>query len=271
MNIFEDIEAKDESGYFTFSGEEFPYWGSPTGRSSTINYNNGKFNRYAKLGSMADDLILEFIDIIKQDPFSIDSRCSYACLLMMLYGIRIGNEDSAEGYESGLERNKGEIVQTFGTTTLQNQHIEFTVEDDKTVMWLDFLGKEQVEHSFFVSKPFLVEVGRHYYSSGGPDDKWLGIDYGTLFRFVKLYVGSRFVPKDMRTFCANITAWRAMQEYLDLPQQDKISDAKKELKAVIEVVAARCGNTLSVARNSYLDKRNLDWFVNKRYIGDENK
>lgn len=262
--IFEGIEdAIENSGFFSFSGEEFPYWGSPQGRTSTVNYNNGKFNRYAKLGEMADELINDFVVQIKTDPDSVEARCSYAALIMMLYGIRIGNEDSAEGYESGLEKNKGEMVQTFGTTTLQNRHIEFSDSE----MRLDFLGKEQVSHSFVISKPFLVAVGKHYHDSGAPNDPWLGIDYGTLFKFVKLNVGSRFVPKDFRTFCGNITGWRAMQAYLKRPTCDKVSDAKKELKEIVLTVAARLGNTPNIAKRNYLDGRMLDWFVSQRFIG----
>jgi DNA topoisomerase-1 len=183
----------------------------------------------------------------------------------MKYGMRIGNEGSAEGYVSGLEKNKGEVVQTYGTTTLLNKHVSFV--DNK--IKLHFLGKEQVEHDIVVTEPFFYRYGKHYYGLGGPDDKWLGIEYDLLFDFVKTNIGDGFIPKDLRTFCGNVTGWNAILSYLDKPKQEKKSDAKKEIKEVVEKVANRLGNTPGIAKRAYIDGRMLDWFLSQRFEESE--
>ena len=209
---------------------------------------------------MADAIIARFHEYVKRDPKSILSRCAYAAVMMMEYGVRVGNEDSAEGYLSGKEDNKGEMVQTYGTTTLLNRHVKIHNNE----LSLDFLGKEQVEHSILIDDPFLVKYGRAYISQN-PEDKWLGINYEVMFDFVKSEIGDAFVPKDLRTFCANTTAWNAMQPYLERPKQEMKSDAKKEIADIIEIVAARLGNTPGVSRARYVDHRMLDWFLAQRF------
>jgi DNA topoisomerase IB len=263
--IEDEIEYVEPTGYFTFAGIEYPYWGSPNGRSRTINYDNGKFNRYAKLGEISNDLVNSLESIVKSNTRSVDGRCAYASLIMMIYGIRIGNEGSAEGYISGLERNKGEFVRTFGTTTLLNEHISFS--DSK--MHLAFLGKEQVSHSIEISEPFFVKFGQIYHRSDAPQEKWLGIDYGTLFNFVKDNAGMAFVPKDLRTFCANTYCWKAILQKLNEEQVTTKSDANAEISDLVERVASRLGNTPNVCKNSYLDRRSLDWFKAQRLVEED--
>lgn len=261
--ILEELEFEEPLTEFTYNKKTYPSWGNIIGRNKTAEYDKGKFNRYAKFGTIADELTSRLKNIIVNNPKSVDAHCAYACLLMMEYGVRVGNEDSAEGYTSGLEKNKGEIVQTFGTTTLKNDHISF--EEDK--MMLNFLGKEQVQHKIIIDNPFLVKYGR-FYSNDITNEKWLKIDYDIIFKFIKQEVGKAFVPKDLRTFCANVTGWNAMQPYLDKPMQDMKSDAKTEIKDVVEVVAARLGNTPGIARRAYLDSRMLDWFLAQRFEED---
>lgn len=264
--LYEDVlKAEKPAGHFIYAGTQFPYWGNVTGRNYTIDYNVGKFNRYSKFGSMSDDVAESLKDIIRSRTNIIDGRCAYACYLMMQYGVRIGNEGSAEGYVSGLEKNIGEIVHTYGVTTLLNDHVLF----DNDIMFLNFLGKEQVEQSITIGNSILVSYGRIYYDDSEPHKKWLSIDYDTLFGFIKKNIGGQFVPKDLRTFCANVSAWIYMQKYLNNKKTETKTDAKKELTAVVEMVANRLGNTPSVSRSNYLDKRMLDWFVSQRYVGDE--
>ena len=250
---------------FVYQGKTYPSWGSVSGHYRTKEYDLGKFNRYAKLGFMADDLIKTFKENLSSDHSSDLGRCSYAALLMMKYGVRIGNEDSAEGYVSGMEKTKGELVHTYGTTTLLNKHINFK----KSKMYLDFLGKEQVEHHLIIDDSLLIRYGELYYDSSKLEEKWLKLDYDMMFDFVKNEIGEGFIPKDLRTFCANITAWNAMVEYFDLPKHTKRSDAKKEIHDTVIIVSSRLQNTPSVARSQYLDSRMLEWFLEQRMEEEE--
>jgi DNA topoisomerase IB len=86
-----------------------------------------------------------------------------------------------------------------------------------------------------------------------------------LFHFVRTELGEGFAPKDLRTFCANVTAWKHIQSYLDKPKKTKKSEAKKEIKAVVEATAKRLGNTPGIAKRNYIDGRMLDWFLAQRF------
>lgn len=255
-------EVKEPNEEFSFLEHTYSAWGSSTGRSKTDDYDKGKFNRYAKLGKVSDKVINDLIVKINKDPGSIDGRCAFASLLMMLYGVRIGNEGSAEGYVSGLEKNEGDIVQTYGTTTLLKNHVKFV----KGKMLLDFLGKEQVQHDIEISEPFLIKIGKLYWDHSKDSEKWIGIDYEILFKFVKKKIGKSFVPKDLRTFCANITGWNTIKQYLSSPKLDAKKAINKEVAEIVEIVAERLGNTPSVARSRYLDSRMLDWYKDQRFL-----
>jgi len=259
-----DLEHNEPQGYFEFEGVEYPYWGNPNGKMKTIDYDVGKFNRYAKMGIMADDLVENFTMLIKEDYTSVNARCAFACLVMMEYGIRIGNEDSATGYESGKEENEGEFVQTYGTTTLLNKHVFV----DKSTIKLNFLGKTQVEQDIFIEDDFVVKYAKLYDDANKPEEKWLGIDYSLLFDFVKDQVGSAFVPKDFRTFCANVSCWKEIKKYLSKAKRSTKTEVNEEIKSIIERVANQLGNTPGIAKRNYVDGSMLDWFKNERL--DEN-
>lgn len=261
LNEVEEIEFIEPTGYFEYRGVEYPYWGNLTGSTKTVDYEKGKFNRYAKLGDTAENVIKELSLILKKLPNKAKGRAAYASLIMLRYGIRTGNKLSAEGYESGLEKNKGEIVRTFGITTLLNRHV--VVKDDRLI--LNFLGKEQVRHNIIVKDKLLVKYGKKFHDPNDSDGKWLNINYKTLFKFIQDNIGNNFVPKDLRTFRANITAWRHIKKLLKKPPHKLKSDAKSEVAEVVEVVANRLGNTTGVAKSSYIDNRMLDWFLAKRW------
>jgi DNA topoisomerase IB len=260
-----EIESFEPAGYFEFSGTDYPYWGNPNGSTKTKTYDIGKFNRYAKLGTMADELVLDFKGMIESDWSSTDARCAFASIVMMRNGIRIGNEDSAEGYTSGLADNEGEFVQTYGTTTLLNKHVSFT----ENGLNLEFLGKTQVEQNIDINDPFISKYARIYHNESRPEDRWLGIDYDTLFSFVKDNVGSNFIPKDFRTFCANTTGWRTINKFLPNPEVDTKTEANDEIKLVVKSVASKLGNTEGISKRNYIDNRMLDWFKNERLSSDD--
>jgi DNA topoisomerase IB len=245
------------TGKFTYQGKAYPVWSSFEAHYKPEDSELGKFNRYAKLGLMADKTVQLFKTLVQKDPLRVEARLAYACLLMLQHGLRVGNEDSAEGYESQLPANLGEFVQTYGVTTLLPEHV--TVQRDKLI--LHFLGKKQVEQNIKVEDPMLVVVGQLYRDN--PGATWIGIDLGDLTRFIKDHFGPNFVPKDLRSFFANVTAFDLMRPYLDEAPVMK-QDANKELKLLVGGVATGLGNTPAVAKGSYLDARMLEWYVNRR-------
>ncbi len=254
--ILANTTAANPQTSFVYEGKKYPTWGNPNGAMSTHTYDIGKFNRYARLGKTINEKKKELRDIIKNDPMSTDGRLAYACLLMLTYGIRTGNDDSAGGYESGIEENAGDIVHTYGVTTLENRH----VTEKKNALVLSFLGKRQVKQNIKITIPLLVSTGKKYKKGRWPNERWLDIDYPSLFKFTKKVFGKPFVPKDLRTFVANTTAWDAMQEVATDIKTHTASEANELIKRIVDIVAKRLGNTPAIAKRNYIDIRMLDWF-----------
>jgi len=250
----DDVEVPGPNFWFRYKGKKYPAWSSPKGRMKTVDYDLSKFNRYAKIGDRANELLSELKSIIKNKPKSIEARSAYAALLMMEHGIRTGNESSAEGYMSGLEENEGELVKTFGVSTLLPKHVE--IKDGN--LELNFLGKTQVEHRIKVLDPFMVKYGRFYLKHKNKFKTWLGIDYYELYKFIRNQVGEGFVPKDFRTFRGNTAAWDWIEPKLGRKVETK-TDANEVITQMVEHAASVLGNTPSVCRSSYLDSRMLDW------------
>lgn len=241
-------------GSFTYHGKEYPVFSSFSAHNKPDDSDLGKFNRYAKLGRVADSVENKLEDMVRSNPDSLEGKCAFLSLLMGRYGIRVGNEDSAEGYESQLSGNTGEFVQTYGASTLQNEHVNIDGSDGPhPIMRLEFLGKKQVAQSMTVDDPLLVQTGAKYKDEGGPEDLWVGVDQYTVTKFIKDQIGESFSPKDLRTFCANVRATDyAMGRY----DGQKHSDPKE----IAEFVASVLGNTAAVTRGKYLDSRMLSWF-----------
>ena len=252
---------------FTYQGKEYPVFSSFEGHYKPSDSVAGKQNRFAKLGKMADLVVKELRRVVEDDPLSMEGRLAFACLLMLLTGIRVGNESSAEGYASNLPNNPGEMVQTFGVTTLRPEHIQ--AEDD--ILKLDFLGKKQVAQNIKVTDPLLLDTGKLYLndkvdpfaSSETTADTWIGIALKDLVSYIKRTFGEQMIPKDLRAFFANTRFVDLVRDQLNMDKVDK-GAAKEELKAAIAGVAEGLGNTPAVTKSAYLDSRMLDWYLSQR-------
>ena len=61
--------------------------------------NTNKFNRASKIAAMYEELESKLRGMIERaQPASHHSRVALATLLLMKTGMRVGNEESAEGY-----------------------------------------------------------------------------------------------------------------------------------------------------------------------------
>jgi len=247
-------DAVDPKTWFKYQGKYYPSWGSVNGRVKTQDYDLAKYNRFAKIGIMADDISGIFKENIEADPESMEARCSYACLLMMEHGIRVGNESSAEGYIS----SEGEEVQTFGVTTLLRDHVR--INEETNTLYLHFLGKTAVEHRIKIIDDFLEKWGLYYFKHPNEIDTWLGIDYDVLFSFIRDTLGDGFNPKDFRTFRGNVAAWNYIGGKIESKQKmDTATEANDLIREMVEHVSDVLGNTPGVARSNYIDSRMIDW------------
>ena len=202
-------------------------------------HNSNPDNRSAKLLNRWPELTAKFERMVQAGNGRTETaRLAYAVLLIMKTAIRVGNEESAEGRVSinKWSPNFGQSVQTYGVTTLRNSH----VVKCEAGLHLTFVGKKAVEQKLFTDNPTLKE----YCPQGPADELWLGIDYPTLFAFVKRYVGDAFTPKDIRRAKVNKVFLSLLAETQEVN--------KKTIRSLIEKTAEIIGHTKAVCKRSYL-------------------
>lgn len=255
--------------------------GNPSGRLKGLDTTYSKFNRAAKIQSIYYDLDKKYRRFCKSKNLTYRKVSAFACLLMLETGIRIGNENSANGYVSKAPKTKDQILNTYGLTTLQYRHISF--EDD--VMILNFVGKKSVAHCIKIKDSLLVEIGKQLCSNDTSDNHteiWLSYKIGnktellsinSLTQFIKSSANHHLTPKDFRTFRGNVAASKASIRILKEPRDLNKGELKKELKAVIECCSKVLGNTISASKKNYVNPeilinhaklRNYNYIIKKR-------
>lgn len=224
--------------------------------------NSNKFNRSTKLAYQFDELDCKFYNMVERGNYvSHTARCALAIRLMMYSGIRVGNENSAEGYMTKPHphsKEKPKFVQTYGLTTLTKQHITFR----RGKAYVNFLGKKQVENSFELHGDLAEQLKLLYQSSN--EQLLFNISAYELTKFIKTYVGKAFSPKDFRTMRANIEAGMYMDLLLNSEPINTKKELKAELKLIREFVADKLNNTPAVCGRSYIDDCLFQYYSNER-------
>jgi DNA topoisomerase I len=211
-------------------------------------YDN-KYNRMAKLAYRFNGIESTMLGILHDFGTSNTGQCALATLLLMHTGIRVGNEDSAEGYYTNPHPNakdqESKFVQTYGLTTLKWEHITF----DGIATYFNFIGKKSVENSFEVLNPHIAMALRALVSMSVLD-KVFSITSYDLTKFIKREVGEQFSPKDFRCMRANLYA----SEFVctEMTAYTKKGDLKKDIKRLYEFIASKLNNTPGVCRKSYV-------------------
>jgi DNA topoisomerase IB len=218
-----------------------------------------KFNRVAKIQKSyleIDSKLRRFCDI---DSLTERKACAFSVLMMIECGIRIGNDESAEGYISKAKKTEGQVLKTYGLTTLLRSHITFP--EDGTMV-LNFIGKKSVQHIITITDPLLIKIGKEFHRNS--HDRWIILQNGeeiqdkTVNEFIKKSCGNGFTAKDFRAFRANIETARLINK----AQQNVLQDSKKktvneEIKCIVTDVSNILGNSPSIARKAYINPQIL--------------
>lgn len=209
-------------------------FGNPNG-----SYNN-KFNRAVKIACMYEQLKGKLDSFMETGSVTYRTRCALAVKLMMMTGIRVGNEDSAEGYVSKRKDALGRTIQTYGLTTLRRRHLLFR----GGACYVNFMGKREVKQALKITDKKLV--GQLKKVADESDDTLLGITDYDVRKFIRKSVGRRFTPKDFRTFFANVTAWECAERLLrETPPQTR-REFKEEIKEVAMYVRTQLHISYSI-------------------------
>jgi DNA topoisomerase-1 len=160
-----------------------------------------------------------------------------------------------------------ELHGSHGLSTLLCSHV---VVSGDTVR-LEFPGKSGQEWYSELVDPDLAAALRPLKRRGPTarllaykdDAGWHPVSAEDINRYVRERTGGEFTAKDFRTLTGTVTAARSLAR--SGPQPNKTARARAVREAVKDT-AELLGNTLAVARSSYIDPRVLDRFEHGRTI-----
>lgn len=169
--------------------------------------------------------------------------------------IRIGNEDYARENKS------------FGLTTLRRRHVRL----DGSELRFDFKGKSGKSWRVSVKDRRVARIlracqelpGQTLFRYRGEDGEALAVDSADVNEYLREVTGEEITAKDFRTWAGTVMAAAALAE---LPPQESQRAGRQALKAVIDKVAQRLGNTPTVCRASYVHPEVVNGFLEARFL-----
>lgn len=164
--------------------------------------------------------------------------------------IRVGNLDYAK-------QNK-----SYGLTTLRDQHVDV----DGAKLRFVFKGKSGKSWNLQVKDRRIARIvkacqdvpGQHlfqYIDELGERQKVTSTDVNA---YLKDISGREITAKDFRTWAGTVLAAIALQEFEEF---DTDAKAKKNVRAAIEKVSARLGNTPTICRKCYIHPEVLNCYL----------
>ena len=155
--------------------------------------------------------------------------------------IRVGNDDYAKSNKS------------YGLTTLKNRHVEV----DGSEMRFRFKGKSGKEWKLQIQDRRIARIVRQCQELPGQelfqyiDDDGVRRDVTSsdVNAYLKEITGRDITAKDFRTWAGTVLAAMALHAFESF---DSDAGAKKNVRAAIETVAARLGNTPTICRKCYV-------------------
>jgi DNA topoisomerase-1 len=206
--------------------------------------------KYDRMMEFAENLprIREAVDRdLETAGFSKRKVVAAVVRLLETTHIRIGNEEYSRQNRS------------FGLTTLRNRHVEVLGE---TVRF-HFRGKSGKEHKARISDRRLARIIRRCLEIPGlelfeyldEEGQPRVVDSGDVNEYLREIASDDFSAKDFRTWAGTVTCTKAI---LARTPCRTVREAKREINAALELVAAELGNTPAVCRKAYVHPVVLD-------------
>jgi DNA topoisomerase-1 len=181
----------------------------------------------------------------------LDYRKIVATVVRLLEAtvIRVGNDEYAR--ENG----------SYGLTTMRNRHVKV----HRSEIAFSFKGKSGKQHEITLEDKRLAKIVRacqelpgqqlfSYVENG--DVRHIGS--ADVNEYLQEITGSDFTAKDFRTWIATVLAATAFRE---LEAVTSATQAKKNIRMVIESVSKILGNTPTICRKSYVHPDIINAYV----------
>ena len=164
--------------------------------------------------------------------------------------IRVGNDDYARTNKS------------FGLTTLRDRHARIA----GSVLTFRFKGKSGKTWDLGLKDRRVARIvkacqdlpGQELFQYRDADGTVRDVTSADVNAYLREITGQDITAKDFRTWAGTVLAALALQEFEAFDSEAK---AKKNLRAAIEGVAARLGNTPTICRKCYIHPQVLDCYL----------
>ena len=173
--------------------------------------------------------------------------------LLDMTGVRVGNEEYAQANDS------------YGLTTLRTRHVR--LEGSK--VRLNFRGKTGKQHRILLDDKRLARVikrcrdlpGEELFEYLDDDGTPQRVSSDDVNEYIREIAGEDFSAKDFRTWIGTVECIGA----LEAPAEHLV-EAKANISAALERVAARLGNTPAVCKKAYVHPAVLETYVERRRL-----
>jgi len=152
---------------------------------------------------------------------------------------------AATGIRPGSDRDTRAKVKAYGATTLEGRHV--TRRDGQVV--LSYTGKKGVALTIPIEDPAVARMVWARAQAAGPTGRLFDTQDTALRRFSGTLDHARFHPKDFRTAQGTSLAAALVAA---APAPTTPQAYARAVRGVAQAVAARLGNTPTVALNSYI-------------------
>ncbi|MGU3360405.1 DNA topoisomerase IB [Methylobacterium sp. M6A4_1b] len=164
--------------------------------------------------------------------------------------IRVGNDDYARTNKS------------FGLTTLRDRHARI----EGSTLTFRFKGKSGKSWDLGLKDRRVARIvkacqdlpGQELFQYRDADGTLRDVTSADVNAYLREITGQDITAKDFRTWAGTVLAALALQEFEAFDSEAK---AKKNLRAAIEGVAARLGNTPTICRKCYVHPEVLDCYL----------
>jgi DNA topoisomerase-1 len=169
--------------------------------------------------------------------------------------IRVGNADYAKQNQS------------YGLTTLNDRHVK--VEGGE--LRFRFKGKSGKQWNLKLADRRVAKIvkqsqdlpGQHLFQYVDEEGEQREVSSSDVNAYLREISGSDITAKDFRTWTGTVLAALALAEF---EKFDSEAAAKKNVRAAIEKVSARLGNTPAVCRRCYVHPEVIDSYMSEALV-----
>jgi DNA topoisomerase-1 len=208
-----------------------------------------KYDRLVEFGEALPKLRRRVVADLDQPGLPRDKVLATVVHLLETTLVRVGNEEYAKANES------------FGLTTLRSRHVHV----DGPELRLAFKAKSGKQQSVRVHDRRMARIVKQLQDLPGQqlfqyeeEGTLHHVTSGDVNTYLREITGCDFTAKDFRTWMGTLMAACALAEK---PPPASASEAKRELKGVLDAVAAELRNTPAVCRGSYVHPAIVEMYV----------